>query len=63
MSSTDDSSGVVELETKHDYSPATKADVEAAITRRLVLFHEGLISRGQIKPIPLDPRDRVPVQS
>ena len=38
MSSTDDSSGVVELETKHDYSPATKADVEAAITRRLVLF-------------------------
>ena len=37
---------------EHDYSTATKFDVDNMITERLLKFHEALIARGQIKPIP-----------
>ncbi|MDE0534343.1 MAG: hypothetical protein OXI01_23265 [Albidovulum sp.] len=35
-----------------DYNPATKSDVDVMITQRLMMFHDALVDRGQIKPIP-----------
>ena len=51
------------LETVHDHTSATKAEVEDIVTQRLVAFHRALVERGQIIPIPINPEDRVPIQS
>ena len=39
-------------EPERDYSTATKFDVDLIITARLMQFHDALVDRGQIKPIP-----------
>lgn len=54
---------VATLDPGHDSTPATKADVESMITRRLSEFHRAMIERGQIYPIPVNPEDRKPRQS
>ena len=36
-----------------NYRPATISDVDLMITQRLHLFHDALVDRGQIKPVPL----------
>ena len=37
---------------EEDTTPTTKSDVNAMITHRLNLFHDALVGRGQIKPMP-----------
>ena len=37
---------------EHDLSPATKHDVDMMNTERLMAFHQALVDRGQIRPIP-----------
>ena len=54
--------GTVAVTTKHDHDPATKADVDRMITERIGLFHGAMVERGQIRPIPTNPEDRVPLQ-
>ena len=42
----------IDPESSQDTSPATKHDVDVIITERLMEFHEALLNRRQIKPIP-----------
>ena len=48
-------------ETKHDYTPATKGDVDLMITESLMMFHDALVERGQIFPIPGGESDWDPI--
>ena len=50
---------VAELDIEHDYSPATKFDVNQMITERLMSFHDSLVARGQIGP--LSPKEEWPI--
>ena len=50
---------IVLTNTEIDILPATKNDVETMITERLVQFHDALVDRGQIKPIPQDSGPKV----
>ena len=45
--------------TPRDMTPATKHDVDMMITERLMQFHDALIGRGQIQPIPPDAGPKV----
>ena len=49
------------IATVHDYTPATKADVESMITNALLDFHQALVDRGQIRDIP--PKEQWPVHA
>ena len=64
MTNTASSKVTLESDTVDDDAfPRTEDDLDAMITRRIVQFHQALVARGQIRPIPLDPKDRIPIQS
>ena len=52
MSTAYQPTNILEPEAERDLSLATKHNVDLMITARLLKFHEALIERGQIKPIP-----------
>ncbi len=50
---TDKNLEIESTENENNHKLATIGDVERMITRRLHLFHDALVTRGQIKPVPL----------